>query len=314
MNNITKIYLVENCYGNPNKVYIGKTKNNDNSRKNEHKKRFGKQIIFTYIDQVESLDKQDWEPLETFWIRYFKFLGFDLQNKNEGGGGSNIISQKTRDKMSKAHNGKKLSQEHKNKMKLAKQNISQETRNKISLAKQNISQETKLKMSENSFWKGKNRSEKTKLKISLSKQNISQETRDKMRNSSLGKSIKIISQYNLNGEFIRDWDGLYLIKKELNIREEGIIDCCKNRIKSFKGFRWTYKNETLLDNIILIKTKINNKNKPIIQYNLNGDFIREWHNIISASKELKIDESNIGSVCKGKVKSAGKFKWSYKSI
>jgi hypothetical protein len=31
--NITKIYLVENCYGDPNKVYIGKT---INSRKKVH--------------------------------------------------------------------------------------------------------------------------------------------------------------------------------------------------------------------------------------------------------------------------------------
>ena len=35
MINITYIYLVENCYGDPNKVYIGKTKN---SRKTQHQK------------------------------------------------------------------------------------------------------------------------------------------------------------------------------------------------------------------------------------------------------------------------------------
>ena len=56
----TKIYLVENCYEDPNKVYIGKEKNNKgrhSSRNYDHKKRFGNDIIFTYIDQVDSLNK-----------------------------------------------------------------------------------------------------------------------------------------------------------------------------------------------------------------------------------------------------------------
>lgn len=40
-NKMTYIYLVENCYGDPNKVYIGKTKN---SRFLPHKKTYGEKI------------------------------------------------------------------------------------------------------------------------------------------------------------------------------------------------------------------------------------------------------------------------------
>ena len=68
---ITKIYLVTNCFGNPNKIYIGKTKG---SRKNDHKKTYGQNINYDYIDEVNSLSREDWEPLETFWINYFRFL------------------------------------------------------------------------------------------------------------------------------------------------------------------------------------------------------------------------------------------------
>ena len=50
---MTKIYLVENCYGDLNKVYIGKTKN---SRENNHKNTYGDQIIYTIIDEIPSLD------------------------------------------------------------------------------------------------------------------------------------------------------------------------------------------------------------------------------------------------------------------
>lgn len=83
MINITKIYLVENCYGDPNKVYIGKTKNN---RKYNHSKTYGSQITYTYIDEVNSINHSDWEPLETYWIEQFKQWGFQVMNNKTAGG------------------------------------------------------------------------------------------------------------------------------------------------------------------------------------------------------------------------------------
>jgi hypothetical protein len=101
----TFIYLVENCYGNPNTVYIGKTKN---SRKKDHKRKYGSDIIYTIIDQVDSLNQYDWEPLETFWINYFKFLGFKLMNiRQKGGNGVEFCSNKHKNKISKALKGRK---------------------------------------------------------------------------------------------------------------------------------------------------------------------------------------------------------------
>ena len=63
MIHITKIYLVTNCFGDSSKVYIGKTKN---SRETDHKKTYGQDIEYIYIDEINSLKREDWEPLETF--------------------------------------------------------------------------------------------------------------------------------------------------------------------------------------------------------------------------------------------------------
>jgi hypothetical protein len=95
---MTYIYLVENCYGDPNKVYIGKTKS---SRKSRHKTSFGSQIKYTEIDQIISTEKKDWVYLESFWINYFKFLGFNVLNKNNGGGGPGFYDEKIKSKMRK---------------------------------------------------------------------------------------------------------------------------------------------------------------------------------------------------------------------
>jgi hypothetical protein len=52
--------------------------------------------------------------------------------------------------------------------------------------------------------------------------------------------------------------------------------------------------------------------KPILQYDLDENFIREWDSIKQASDILKINRENIGSVLRNITKTAGNFKWKYK--
>ena len=107
---MTKIYLVENCYGDSNKVYIGKTKN---SRIGSHKRTYGKNITYTIIDEIYSLDHKLWKPLESYWIEQFRQWGFELMNINKKGGqGPGIYSEESKIKMRKPRkkgNGEKIS-------------------------------------------------------------------------------------------------------------------------------------------------------------------------------------------------------------
>jgi hypothetical protein len=91
----TKIYLVENIEPGTNKVYIGKTKNND--RYYGHQSKYGLQIQYTIIDEINSLNHGDWEPLETYWIEQFRQWGFEVINKRKKGG-SGPISHTTETK------------------------------------------------------------------------------------------------------------------------------------------------------------------------------------------------------------------------
>jgi hypothetical protein len=54
--------------------------------------------------------------------------------------------------------------------------------------------------------------------------------------------------------------------------------------------------------------------KPVLQNNKDGDLIREWDSIQQASDNLKINRSDIGSVCKGRHKTAGGFVWKFKKM
>jgi len=54
---------------------------------------------------------------------------------------------------------------------------------------------------------------------------------------------KRILQYDLEGNFIKEWKGIINASKELNINKNLISGCLKNRRKMAKGFQWKYYSE-----------------------------------------------------------------------
>lgn len=70
-----------------------------------------------------------------------------------------------------------------------------------------------------------------------------------------------------------------------------------------------------LNNSQYIEHKINSgkdKKIPILQYDLDDNFIREWLSGTEVENQLHIYDTNISACCQGKRQSAGKFKWRYK--
>jgi hypothetical protein len=53
--------------------------------------------------------------------------------------------------------------------------------------------------------------------------------------------------------------------------------------------------------------------KYILQYDLNGNFIKEWESAIQVQKELGFNGSNIGNCYNGKFKKAYNFIWKFKN-
>ena len=60
--------------------------------------------------------------------------------------------------------------------------------------------------------------------------------------------------------------------------------------------------------------KSHNLSKSVIQYDLKGNFIKEWDCISDVTRELKIDSGRITKCCKKQkyCHSAGGYKWEYK--
>jgi hypothetical protein len=53
--------------------------------------------------------------------------------------------------------------------------------------------------------------------------------------------------------------------------------------------------------------------KPILQFDLQQIFIREWSSVADAGRGLKMDKSQIAKCCRNKIKMAYGFIWKYKT-
>jgi len=58
----------------------------------------------------------------------------------------------------------------------------------------------------------------------------------------------------------------------------------------------------------------NRKSRAVLQFSKDNVFINEFHSVIEASRRTNVSDANIGIVCsKGRLKTAGGFKWKWKN-
>lgn len=214
----TYIYLITNIDNNPNKVYIGKTINYI-SRKYSHLQKYGHSIKIDIIDEINSYSSKDWKPLECYWIEQFRIWGFNISNKNNGGGGANFRTEDSikniRQKLQKPVIQYDL-----------KGNIIKEF-SSLKEAKSkfggfiDICLKHKGKKAGGYFWGYKNGS---------------------LPDFSLSyKKGKKVNQYNLKGELLNTFNSTQEAEKLFNnTSKDNIGACCRNQQKTAYGYIWKY--------------------------------------------------------------------------
>ena len=113
-----------------------------------------------------------------------------------------------------------------------------------------------------------------------------------------------VSQYDMLGNHIMTFESMSTAAL-LGFNDSNIQDCCVGRSKSHRGFIWRYAEDTPPEKY---KKK---QQRSVNQFDMNGEFIRSWESIVSATKELSIGGNSITTCCKGGYKSAGGFVWKY---
>jgi hypothetical protein len=218
------IYLLEK---NQIPFYVGKC-NNINVRYSQHKKTYGGNINIKVLELVED---KDWKFKERYYIALFKSQGFNLENKNKGGGGPTKLSESSKQKItnSKLGNNYKL------------KNISKGEIEEMYKVKniQEIADELNL-----TFPTVKNYLVENNLYVyHKNRKPVSKETKTKKSKLMKGKNIISVEQYDLKNNKINEFNSITEACLSLNKpgRAGDITSACQGKQKTAFGYIWKYK-------------------------------------------------------------------------
>lgn len=124
---------------------------------------------------------------------------------------------------------------------------------------------------------------------------------------------KPICQYNLDGDFIEEWESAVDAGKGLNLSHSNITQACKGKKERCGEFMWRYKGDNITLNIGKYIEPIKHNVLSIIQLNKDIEFIDEFKSISEASKVTNIKRTSIINCLKERSKTSGGFIWKYKN-
>ena len=117
-----------------------------------------------------------------------------------------------------------------------------------------------------------------------------------------------VNQYDMNGNFMKTWNSVAEICKELKCSRNAIIYCCNGKQDSlYQKYIFRYYNENTSN--IKIEEKIHPNSKQVGQYDQNGNLINIYKSAAKAIKELQ--NSGIYNCLQGKSLTCGGYIWKY---
>jgi len=128
-------------------------------------------------------------------------------------------------------------------------------------------------------------------------------------------SIPVV-QFDLHGRFIAEYPSSKEAWRKTGISRHSIIAVCNHKDKyySAKGFLWAHIEETrLLPDGTRELLQINNakQQKPIYQYDLDGNFIKRYISAREAATENGICAESIQCVARNERKTYKRYIWRY---
>jgi len=128
------------------------------------------------------------------------------------------------------------------------------------------------------------------------------------------KRSKVVYQFSLDGDFIKEYKSAAEAVRFTNVEHSDICACCREVISEAGGYQWRYENNK--NNIKAIqnqfKRRSETRKRAILQYSLDGNFIKEWKSTVDASNELRIERTGITACCNNRQDYAGNYQWKKK--
>lgn len=143
-------------------------------------------------------------------------------------------------------------------------------------------------------------------------------------------TYKTVYQFDFNGNLIKEFPDCTTAADSLNIDNSGLSKCARGKYRFYGGFIWSYDKNISQERINLAKNPIKrsiesrkkmsesaknrtDKLKPILQYDLNNNFIKEWGSTTELVKEKKYSNGYISDCLNGKHSKAYGYIWKFKN-
>lgn len=112
------------------------------------------------------------------------------------------------------------------------------------------------------------------------------------------KMGRVVYQYDLNGNFIKEYKSVRTAALELNTFHSHISRSCNGIFKHTGGFIFRYKKDDDIKSVI----NPNAIKKLVIEVDKDNNEINRWESIMECARETGIDSGNISRACNKKIK------------
>jgi group I intron endonuclease len=200
------------------------------------------------------IDQPTIDNYERLYIQLYKECGVKLLNLKDGGSKGKHC-EATKLLISKKITGRTLSEAHRKKMsenftgaghpffgkkatESHKQNISKALKGKTKTVEHRKAVSEGLTGKYLGVPKPEGHGEK--VSRALKGRTFAKEWLDKIGKASIGRNVKAVLQYSINGILIKEWASIVSICETLGYNSPCIVNCAKGRHRTYKGFTWKY--------------------------------------------------------------------------
>lgn len=110
---------------------------------------------------------------------------------------------------------------------------------------------------------------------------------------------KIVLQYDLDGNFIREWPSGRKAALALGLVPNRLTEVCNGNGYTCGNYMWRYKESNDIE-LKIERPPVKSRNTIVIEYTVNGIKNRVWKSITEASEQLGYSVSNFSLYCNGK--------------
>jgi len=117
------------------------------------------------------------------------------------------------------------------------------------------------------------------------------------------------------GKFVREYSSAAEAVKILRLNPVYLDRCLKGNQESTGGYQWRYRVDPNFDDGVFAippVKKMELKLQPVVQYNLEGKFVREYTSVIEAAEISGIHINKVLMCVKRKIKNVGQHQWRFK--